>query len=302
MSKKNILRAAVCLLILALALFAAIPIRHAKTDQSDWMAELSDSTPLCELTIPGTHDSGALYSIADVFGKCQTLTVADQLKIGVRFLDIRLQPVDNELCVVHSIADQKTKFVDMMADIAAFLRENPSEFLIVSLKQDASPKRSDIAFAESLESLLCEYTDILNPSAVLPATVGEARGKLHIIARYADAALGLPCYDGWTDDDSFVLNGLYIQDNYRVNSSEEKFFDVVTAFEAAATGEYALVLNYTSCYLTGGFPPIYAGLPTHDIHAWLYESLPLIEDPIGVLLCDFITSDLADLIIGRNFQ
>lgn len=299
---KIILRAAAGILVLALAIFAAIPLQRAEIDRSNWMSLLGQRMPLNAVIIPGTHDSGALYSIADVSGKCQTLTVADQLQIGVRFLDIRLQLVDNELCVVHSFVDQKTKFADMMADIAAFLRKNPSEFLIVSFKQDADPKRSDVAFAETLESLLREYDDILNSSTTLPATVGEARGKMHVIARYADATLGVPCYDGWKDDDSFVLNGLYIQDNYRVDSSEEKFYDIVTAFEEANTGEYALVLNYTSCYLTGGFPPIYAGLPAHDIHFWLRESLPLTDGPLGVLLCDFMTSELADLIIGRNFQ
>ena len=302
MSMKNILRAAAGVLVLALAFFAAIPLQRAEIDRSNWMTLLGERMPLHAVIIPGTHDSGALYSIADVSGKCQTLTVADQLRIGVRFLDIRLQLVDNELRIVHSFVDQKTKFADMMADIAAFLRENPSEFLIVSFNQDADPKHSDISFAEALESLLHEYDDILNPSTTLPATVGEARSKMHVIARYADATLGVPCYDGWKDDDSFVLNGLYIQDNYRVDSSEEKFYDIVTAFEAANTGNYTLVLNYTSCYLTEGFPPIYAGLPAHDIHFWLQESLPLTDGPLGVLLCDFMTSELADLIIGRNFQ
>lgn len=298
---KIILRAAAGILVLALAIFAAIPLQRAEIDRSNWMSLLGQRMPLNAVIIPGTHDSGALYSIADVSGKCQTLTVADQLQIGVRFLDIRLQLVDNELCVVHSFVDQKTKFADMMADIAAFLRKNPSEFLIVSFKQDADPKRSDAAFAETLESLLREYDDILNSSTTLPATVGEARGKMHVIARYADATLGLPCYDGWEDDDSFVLNGMYIQDNYRVSNSGGKFADILTAFEAAASREYALVLNYTSCYLTGGFPPVYAGLPAHDIHVWLRESLPLTDGPLGVLLCDFMTSELADLIIGRNF-
>ena len=301
MKKHILLRVATLVLTAVLSVLAVIPLQRAKSNRSDWMANLDDSTPLNALSIPGTHDSGALHSIADVSGKCQTLSITDQLRIGVRFLDIRLQLVGDELKIVHSFVDQQTNFVDTMDDMVTFLRENPSEFLLVSIKEDADPKRSEANFAETLEELLRAYSDIVSDSNALPATVGEARGKLHVIARYADATLGLPCHRGWVDDDSFILNDLYIQDNYRVGSTGEKFYDIVTAYEAATAREHTLVLNYTSCYLSSGFPPIYAGTPAHDIHLWMHESIPLINGPLGVLVCDFITADLADLIIGRNF-
>ena len=302
MKKHNLLRATALVLTAVLSVLAVIPLQHAETDRSDWMAELDDSLPLNALFLPGTHDSGALHSIADVSGKCQTLTVSDQLEIGVRFLDIRLQLVNDELKIVHSFVDQQTDFSDIMDDMAAFLRENPSEFLLVSFKEDADPKRSEADFSATLEAALHAYPDIVSESNALPVTVGEARGKLHVIARYADATLGLPCHSGWVDDDSFPLNGLYVQDNYRVDSAEEKFSEIVTAYEIACASEYTLVLNYTSCYLTKGFPPLYAGTPAHDIHFGLRESIPLIGGPLGVLVCDFMTSDLAELIIRRNFR
>lgn len=306
MNKRNLLRAAALVLSAALAVLAVVPLQRIRDSRADWMAALDDSAPLNALSIPGTHDSGALHSIADVSGKCQTLPVADQLQIGVRFLDIRLQLVDDELRIVHSFVDQKTEFADTLTDMVTFLREHPTEFLLVSFKEDADPKRSEGNFTETLENMLRAYPDVISTSNTLPATVGEARGKLHVIARYADATLGLPCHRGWTDDESFTLNGLYIQDNYQVGSTGEKFFDIVTAYEAAAGAEYTLVLNYTSCYLKNGFPPLYAGTPAHDIHFWMRESISLISglsnDPLGVLVCDFMTSDLANLIIGRNFQ
>lgn len=302
MNKHNLLRAATLILSAVLAVLAVVPLQRAGGDRADWMAALDDSMPLNALSIPGTHDSGALHSIADISGKCQTLPVADQLRIGVRFLDIRLQLVDDELRIVHSFVDQKTEFADTLTDMVTFLREHPTEFLLVSFKEDAEHRRSEGGFTETLEAMLRAYTDVISTATALPATVGEARGKLHVIARYDGATLGLPCHRGWTDDASFVLNNVYVQDNYRVESTGEKFYDIVTAYEAATAGEYTLVLNYTSCYLAKGFPPLYAGTPAHDIHFWIRESIPLISDPLGVLVCDFMTADLADLIIGRNFQ
>ena len=302
MNKTILFRITSLVLVLALSILAVIPLDRAKTDRANWMADLVDGTPLNALSIPGTHDSGALYSFADVSGKCQTLCVADQLQIGVRFLDIRLQLVDDELRVVHSFVDQKTELGDLLDDIAVFLRAHPTEFLLVSFKEDAAPKRSEVDFAEKLEQMLQGYGDILSTATTLPATVGEARGKMHVLARYADATIGLPCYDGWKDDTSFLLDNVYVQDHYSVGNTGEKFLDISDAFVTASTREHALVLNYTSCYLSGGFPPIYAGLPAHDLHTWMEASIPLIDGPLGILLCDFITSDMAELIIGRNFQ
>ena len=66
---------------------------------------------------------------------------------------------------------------------------------------------------------------------------------------------------------------------------------------------HALVLNFTSCYLETCFPPIYAGLPAHKINRDTQKALLNEYDgPLGVLVCDFMTTELADVIIGRNFR
>ena len=301
--KNNIIKfSAVLLLSVILTLIAMQPMQNGKSDRSDWMGALEDGAKLNSLTLPGTHDSGARHSLAEISGKCQSLPIAEQLKIGVRFLDIRLQLVNNELRVVHSFTDQLTDFEDVLEDMTAFVRDHESEFLIVSIKEDADPKRSDQAFSEVLEAMLLSHQEI-NSARTLPETVGEARGGIHIMARYKDASIGLPCYDGWVDDDSFALGDLYIQDNYRVSDTTEKITDIRQTYAVAQEETYSLVLNFTSCYLESCFPPIYAGLPAHDINR---DTLLAVSDefengPLGILVCDFITTELADAIIGRNF-
>ena len=96
--KKSIIKyVALMLASVVLTLLAVIPMQKADSDRSDWMAQLNDDATLKSLTIPGTHDSGALHSIAEISSKCQSLAIKDQLKIGVRFLDIRLQLVGDKL-------------------------------------------------------------------------------------------------------------------------------------------------------------------------------------------------------------
>ena len=300
---KNIIKyATLIILSIILTLVAVLPMQRGEADGSDWMAALDDDMNLNSLTIPGTHDSGALHSLAEISGKCQSLSIEEQLKIGVRFLDIRLQLVDNELKVVHSFVDQLTDFDDVLDDLVAFIRNHEGEFLIVSIKEDASPKRSDRMFADLLEEMLLSYPEI-NTERALPEKVGEARGAIHIVARYKNSTIGLPCYDGWKDDDTFVLGDVYIQDNYRVPNAEEKIADIRSTYSVAIDKKHDLVLNYTSCYLESCFPPIYAGLPAHDINRDTKKALSNEYDgPLGVLVCDFMTTELADAIIGRNFR
>lgn len=302
MNKNMIKHLSLILLSIILTLVAVLPMQKGKADRSDWMADLDDDASLNSLTIPGTHDSGALHSLAEISGKCQSLSVEEQLKIGVRFLDIRLQLVDNELKVVHSFVDQLTDFEDVLDDLLAFIRNHEGEFLIVSIKEDASPKRSDRMFADLLEEMLLSYPEI-NTERALPESVGEARGAIHIVARYKNSTIGLPCYDGWKDDDTFVLGDIYIQDNYRVPNAEEKIADIRSTYSVAMEKNHALVLNFTSCYLETCFPPIYAGLPAHKINRDTQKALLNEYDgPLGVLVCDFMTTELADVIIGRNFR
>ena len=74
---------------LALSLLGMIPINrnYSKDSNVEWMSGINDDTRLIDMSIPGTHDSGATHSIFDVAGKCQDLTIKEQLNVGTRFFD-----------------------------------------------------------------------------------------------------------------------------------------------------------------------------------------------------------------------
>ena len=292
MRKRRMLKIIIALLLCMFTLFSLLPIRFSKADYSNWMANLSDAREIRSLSIPGTHDSGALYSIADVYGKCQGLPIDEQLTAGVRFLDVRLRLVNDEFFIYHSFAEQKTKFESVLASLISFLRQNPTEFLIVSFKEEMDPIGSKKAFSDALEEMLLKFPDFISCNRSLPETVGSARGKMHILARYKNASIGVPCDRSWQNDTTFVLGNMLIQDNYEVDSIDQKIEDI----------ENALVINYASCYLSSHFPPGYAAFPAHRVNAWLLEKMSGSIGSAGALVCDFMTSELAGAIIGRNFR
>ena len=267
---------------------------------TDWMSKVSDDVNILELSIPGTHDSGAQHSIADVAGKCQDLSISSQLKIGVRFLDLRLQLVNDEFRVVHSFVDQDLKFETVVEDLYSFIKNYSSEFLIISIKEDNSSVNSTISFDQALIKALKPYEDVfmLNESQ-LPKTLGEARSKIYILSRFS-GDVGIPAYFGWNDDDSFELEDLYIQDNYNISDIEEKKTDILNTIKYANNNPNKLVINFTSCYLDPGIPPTYAGTTALAINPWLKEEIGKNNDKLGIMLIDFIDEELSKAIYMRN--
>lgn len=301
MNKKEILiKIAIIVIVLFVSIFALVSFNGIRIKQANiWMKSIDDNKLIVEMSIPGTHDSGANHSIFDVSGKCQDLTINEQLKIGVRFFDIRLQIVNNELNVVHSFVDQKQKFIKVMNTINTFIEENPSEFIIVSLKEDADSKNSNIDFDEKLIDDLKLFNNVCYDN-YLPQYLSEARGKIYILNRFTSNNFGIQAYMGWLDSTSFNLESLYVQDNYCITDIEVKKQDIINTIEYGNSNNL-LTLNFTSCYFDYGFPPTYAIPPAKIINKWLIDYINQNENQnLGIMVMDFITKELCNEIIRRN--
>ena len=285
------------------SIFAFTPINGVTTSSlTTWMSDVADTQNVRELSIPGSHDSGATHSVADVAGKCQDLTIKEQLSIGVRFFDIRLQMYNDEFRVVHDFLDQKLSFKSVVNDFTTFLENNPSEFLIVSIKKDYDTHNSTKDFKELFESYFVGKEQYLSLATNIPATVGECRGKIHIIDRYG-MNIGVPAFY-WSDNTTFENDDLYVQDYYCINNIEDKVNCITDAITYSKTNYNKLTLNFASCYLDNGFPPLYAGTTAKYINIALKEVLKEENagaDHLGILILDYVSSDLTSLIIGGNF-
>ena len=257
----------------------------------EWMKGVSDDTAIRSLAIPGTHDSAALYGIGDLSGQCQTIGIAEQLKLGVRFFDIRLQNRKGDLAAVHGIVDQKQRFVDIISTIDGFLAKHPSEFLIVSIKEESESTGGSVSFQEALER---DLTVFWRKETTLPEKVGDVRGKAVLLSRFASSTIGIPAYEGWQDSKSFTLpNDIYVQDTYKTDV-ETKKQEIESCFKE--TG-HAWKINFLSGYDPKGFPPSYAPTIAKEINSWIDTVIPSYEDK-GIVLYDFITKEHMDAFFG----
>ena len=283
------------LLIAGLAIvgFSNVIKANVASSYPEWMKEIPDETPIREVNMPGTHDSAAIYGLADLAGQCQSLSIEDQLNIGVRFLDIRLQIRATKLHAVHGMVDQKLPFKDIVSTVDGFLKKHPSEFLIVSVKEDASAQNQHATFEGALKA---EITSSWRTEETLPATVGEARGKAVLLSRYANSTIGIPAYEGWKDSASFTLpNDIYVQDTYKTDV-ETKKSQITSCFNEAG---HALKINFLSGYSPSGFPPSYAPSIARGINPWIDEEIAKYNDR-GIVLYDFVTTAHMDAFFRRT--
>jgi 1-phosphatidylinositol phosphodiesterase len=197
----------------------------------EWMKKISDTSPIGTLSIPGTHDSGAMKGGRVL--QTQTNDLRSQLEMGIRAFDIRLAERKGKLGLFHSRAFQNIYWEDQVLPLfIAFLQEHPSETLIVSLKcEDGRTK----PYASLLSASLAEEGNqsyfITNFSPDL--TLKECRGKILFLLRdpVMEHYPGALCC-GWQDNASCVLTLLaadgtqvkaLLQDEYEYQSVKEAY-------------------------------------------------------------------------------
>jgi 1-phosphatidylinositol phosphodiesterase len=280
----------------------AIGCSSGSQGDSDWMASLDDTRNLAELSIPGTHDSGAMFEPSPALAKCQDLTIADQLAAGIRFFDIRCRHYQDAFLIYHGSIDQNQTFDDVLATMSTFLDAHPGETVIMSIQQEASPDQDTRTFEDTFRSYVSMDPDRWYLDPPVPA-LGDVRGKIALLRRFdAVTPAGIDA-SVWPDDMTFSTDGnaLRIEDEYMVAANDAKWTAITNLLdEARAATTTPLFLTFTSGYQTiDGLPNITS--VSDDINARLDAML---ADPapahLGVLVMDHVTPARAHAVIATN--
>lgn len=228
---------------------------------NNWITPLDDDIYVSQLSIPGTHDAAtkdAGYIITA--GRCQDLTIEEQLNIGIRAFDLRPTTTGTRLSsetsdgnrnlpIYHGMTSCKTDMEKVFTTFNNFLDKNPGEFIIVTCRwENEGAYGYPISTSYSMDMFNTCMTNFLNKVAYYPAnrkiafkkdlTVGELRNKILIIMRpnqgtnpdayYAsEASEGTTFITGWPAGSQDVRRGVYFKSQY----------------EGSATG-YAIIQDY----------------------------------------------------------
>lgn len=302
MKKKQVILAAslgcAAIVMGSLAFFPSLAGRAGDGPNSSWMADVAENTPLRQLTIPGTHDTVARYSVGDVAGRCQDLGIRSQLNIGVRFFDLRLSLDSGKLKGVHSYVDEKISMDKIMKQFDGFLADHPTETLLVSVKDEGKVHDGfDEAVKTAFEGRLVDFD--------LDLRMGDCRGKMVLFARYANNTVGTPCHEGWEDGGDPVKetifrlpNNILVQDHYKLPNIETKTTEISKTLDMTAD-EDAFALNFFSGYKGSGFPPSYSVSVSKYINPQVGELLEG-RSHCGVCIVDFASAELVNTILEAN--
>lgn len=291
-------------LALVSSILAFIPFAKSTPDASlsSWMGSMDDDTKVTTLAIPGTHDSAATHSLLDVAGKCQDLSIEDQLKSGARFLDFRLVNYKGSLTLYHGSINQNQSFETSLATLYSFLESNNKETIFLSIKEEGKAISSEASFETLLTDEIVKHPSYWYIASAYPATLGLARGQIVLLSRYANPTIGVPLHEGWKDLESqgtsntFDIGISHIQDYYKVNDVANKQSEITSAYAYSKAHESSFSLNFLSGYLEKGFPPSYSITVAKTINPWIKT----IQGGPGISIMDFFSKDYGSLIVGWN--
>jgi 1-phosphatidylinositol phosphodiesterase len=275
-------------------------LRLALTDSTcspaDWMSAIDGSRLLSALSLPGSHDTCA-YTVDDRLARTQHATLADQLRHGVRVLDIRCRHERDRFAIHHGGIALGLTFDDVARTCARFLARHPGECIVMSVKDEWPARDCTRSFASTFEWYVERHEEArwhLDPELPLLQAV---RGGIVLLRRFrSEKPLGIDL-TAWPDNATFDIGDtrapFTIQDEFRVPvpaSIDYKWraIDALLDLTPGLHGE-RWVINF--CSGTGmAAPPVVVacGDTGHrGIHERLAGRLAARPGPCGTLLLDF---------------
>lgn len=295
----------------------------------NWMGCIDGSKSIAQLNIPGTHNSGTQYVECNTEKYyCQNLSIEEQLKIGIRYLDIRCY-IAGEMKIPqirHSKFNcLKTKngtgeencltLEDVLQTAITFLEQNNTETILFQVKNEDG---NDKKLVEYIAAYLIEKNqkNILWSEDRIP-TLSEVRGKLVLVRRFTysknhygvtEKSFGINL-SSWDSECHAMLkaasntfvnvnNHAFVQDRYLIGG-EDKYKLIIRAIdEANKTGSKPFSwwdISLTSCVYNDPKSAATA------INKRLMEE-PMIRkgNKLGTFVMDFVNKELVEKVYLTN--
>lgn len=300
---------------------------------SDWQGDLDGDTPITEVNIPGTHDS-AMFGIGSGlfsgvgFAHNQDLTFAQQLAIGVRYIDGRFcyekkgnpEETENIFCChggyIPEMNGKDISLKDMLRELNKFLDDHPTEFIFLPYKCESEEDMKSGDLNALLTSIFYDYVREDSDRYMMARrgdrvpTVSEAKG--HIIFTinnnsgiFSDYNSIANTYSSGTDEKVKELSEVFDINNIRPLSKDSRIYS--PSNENKEKAERVPRLIHTSCYQAPFRTP---ARTSADIYQWILgrvDKLDGVKHPTfhngyyyGIVLFDYVKEEECRLIIDLN--
>ena len=292
---------------------------------NDWMKNIPDDYLIANINLPGTHNSCAQYINFKFISRCQNKNIFDQLKMGIRFIDIRFNFDGNNLLINHSFLKCKSSkskkenllFKNVLDDCKTFLKENPTEIILMSIKREAG--KSEEETFDYFYNTFVKDSDIFYLKNEVPF-LNEVRGKIVLLNRcgadisnslYTDENTGINL-TGWPYQNSrkdanlekvMIVkrnskseNFFYLQDFFNLKPKKKWELAVLPAIHNAPQ-DNAIILNFFSGSNLFSSPKRYSRIIFKRFSE--YKLMPLKK--YGWFILDFPNKKIIKKIILSNY-
>mmetsp|Transcript_107519 Transcript_107519/g.302630 ORF Transcript_107519/g.302630 Transcript_107519/m.302630 type:complete len:703 (+) Transcript_107519:72-2180(+) len=179
-----------------------LPFFHSDPEEShpDWMKDVSDETLVTELYLPGTHETMALHG--GELAKCQDWRLDQQLRSGIRAMDIRVKHDGDNLPIYHGPIHQESDWDEVVRIVEDFLEHYPSEVVFMRVRKEGESGNHRRDFDGEVRSRLRNTNRWYD--ARTWDTLGHVRGKCIFVQHGSALALyaqTLDVQDAWQEAD-----------------------------------------------------------------------------------------------------
>lgn len=180
-------------------------------ENPNWMKSINGNTKLSQLSIPGTHDSmsySTSWSAPTDIVHTQSMSLQTQLNSGIRFLDIRCKYTDGAFAIHHGPYYLNAMFDDVLNEVTTFLKENPSETILMRVKQEYSSESNEV-FNNTLRGYMEKYPEFFWDSQdgrITNPKLKEIRGKIVILRDVGGSNIGISYSQEFYKQDNYSLS------------------------------------------------------------------------------------------------
>jgi 1-phosphatidylinositol phosphodiesterase len=231
--------------------------------------------------LPGTHDT-----MADCGGdlaECQSWTLMEQLKSGIRAFDIRLKHESDELPCYHGIIYLQKDVKAVVADIETFLKDHPKEALFMRVKKEGENGTHSCEFHDLFAKFLTKK-ELWDFGKAAFQELGSHRGKVMLMGFGSNLKLPKTIID--------------VQDKYDTGDAEVKFKAIIEhATKQRPTG--TMNVSFCSCVgMDGSICHKAPGSIAYEINKKVLDAKKQLKP--GIYLFDFPGKQLVKDIIGLH--
>ena len=273
---------------------------------NDWMGLLEGSKrrrPITRLVIPGTHDSGAYAYAKTPMVRAQSLSIRQQLDAGVRALDLRVGVAyfSTTYWLFHGPVNLDVSVESAITDVVDFLTDNPTETVIIMLKQETGKDDISAAINGMVNRVLGAMLLRRDNRRLRWPSQEECAGRALVFSRLRTPHADHYDTTGWNADsaDMTVNVGgdlrLRIQDLYGSPQVRDKNNAIRNSLHNAEESEdpKSLFLNFTS-FVWKPYEPLTTGPDTNN-----YIRMARLTGK-GVVCVDAADATILNYLIGLN--